>query len=69
MNNQTRWKATWTDHTGQVRELLFRGAPSRLTARLDFQLRLFDLGERIPERFELRERQLPTLRPTRLVRA
>ena len=69
MNNQTRRIATWTDQQGQAREMLFRGTPSRLTARLDFQLRLVDQGERIPEHFELLERQFPALRRTRLVRA
>ena len=64
-----RWKATWIDRMGRARVLIFRAAPSRMYARLDFQLRLLDRGERIPERFDLEEKSLLPLRPIRLLQA
>ena len=64
-----RWKATWTDRMGRARVSIFQSAPARMQARLDFQLRLLDQGERIPDRFELEETALPPLRPVRLLRA
>ena len=69
MQKHTRWKASWIDQAGQARVCLFQSVPGRMQARLDFQLRLFDQGERIPEHFELEERLLPALRPIRLVGA
>jgi hypothetical protein len=55
MENETRWIATWTDHMGQSREYLFYSVESRVIARVDFQLRLMDQGEPVPNEFELEE--------------
>jgi hypothetical protein len=45
----------WVDHLGRPREYLFLGVESRVVARIDFQLRLMDQGEPVPNEFELEE--------------
>jgi hypothetical protein len=62
------WRATWIDRKGQAKVCIFRSTPVLMQARLDFQLRLLDQGERVPEHFELEERHLPPLRPIRLLK-
>jgi hypothetical protein len=53
--NQTRWIATWVDHTGLSREYSFFSVESRVVARVDFQLRLMEQREPVPNEFELEE--------------
>ncbi len=55
MQKETKWRAIWIDYTGRVREYHFTSEDSFVVARLDFQLRLLDRRERIPDEFELDE--------------
>ena len=55
MKNQIRWRATWRDHRGQPRELVFEGPESRVVARVDFQLKLMEMGDAVPNQFDLDE--------------
>jgi hypothetical protein len=63
MGNDTKWMATWIDHMGRSREYIFYSVDSRVVARVDFQLRLMDQSEKIPNEFELEEATmvLPTV--------
>ncbi len=55
MSNEVRWVATWTDNTGREREYLFIGPDDRVLARLDFQLKLIDAKEAVPNQFEIEQ--------------
>ncbi len=50
-----RWLATWTDNRGREREYLFIGPDDRVLARLDFQLKLIDAREPVPNQFEIEQ--------------
>jgi hypothetical protein len=53
MHNNTRWIARWVDGVGRQRTCVFDGPDNMVVARLDFQLKLIDWHERIPNEFEL----------------
>jgi hypothetical protein len=50
-----RWVATWKDQEGRERSYYFDAPDSRMIARLDFQLKLAEQHEQVPESFDLDE--------------
>jgi hypothetical protein len=57
-----RWIATWTDRMGRPREYIFESEASRVIARVDFQLRLMEQREPVPNEFELEEAEATRMR-------
>jgi hypothetical protein len=57
-----KWVATWTDRMGRSREYLFESEESRTIARVDFQLRLMECREPVPNEFELEEAEATRIR-------
>jgi hypothetical protein len=50
-----RWKAIWTTPAGNQAEAFFYSVEQRGVARIDFQLKMMDLGRQVPNSFALNE--------------
>lgn len=69
MAQQRRWIARWASKTGGTQTFMFYSEPSLIVARVDLQLKLFDLGIPIPTRYTLEDAALLSSTIPRLVGA
>lgn len=52
---QQRWRARWIAPDGAPYEYIFSSTTSRVVARVDFMLKVMDLGCQLPVVYELEE--------------
>jgi hypothetical protein len=54
----TRWIALWKEQDRE-RVYIFHSSESLINARIDFQLRLLDQGDRVPKSYTFEESNMP----------
>lgn len=52
---EQRWIARWAVSDGSPQAYIFSSTKSRGVARIDFMLKLMDMGKRLPNEYELEE--------------